>query len=120
MSRRFVLGVALVAALAFPTYARAHEGQTHQVIGTVTIRHENRLEVKATDGKTSTMTLNEKTKILRGKTKVKIDEIKPGERVVVTAMETKSKDGKTMMIATQIRLGAANTTALKQSQQGGL
>jgi hypothetical protein len=120
MSKRFVLGGALVAALTVPTYARAHEGQAHKVIGTVTMRHENHLEVKATDGKTSTITLNEKTKILRGKTKVKIDEIKPSERVVVTAMETKNKDGKTMMIATQIRLGAVNSAASKPSRQGGL
>ena len=117
MSKRFILG-ALAAALAFPTYARAHEGQAHKVIGTVTMRHENHLEVKATDGKTSTITLNEKTKILRGKTKVKVEGIKSGDRVVVTATETKNKDGKAMMIATQIRLGVANTTASKPSRQG--
>jgi hypothetical protein len=82
-------------------------------MGTVTTFHENHLEVKATDGKTSTITLNEKTKILRGKAKLKADEIKPGERVVVTAMETKGKDGKTTMVATEVRLGDANTTASK-------
>jgi hypothetical protein len=54
--------------------------------------------------------LNEKTKILRGKMKAKAEELKPGERVVVTATETKSKDGRLMMLATEIRL-AANTTA---------
>ena len=53
------------------------------------------LEVKATDGKAVTITLNEKTKILRGKTKATADDLKPGERVVVTATETKGKDGQT-------------------------
>jgi hypothetical protein len=104
MSRRFVIGAALVAALAIPAYARAHEGHAHKVMGTVATLHENHLEVKATDGKSSTITLNDKTKILRGKTKVKAEDIKPGERVVVTATETKGKDGKTSMIASEVRL----------------
>ena len=113
MSRRFIIGAALVAALAIPAYVRAHEGHPHKVMGTVTTLHENHLEVKATDGKSSTITLNAKTKILRGKTTVKVDDIKPGERVVVTAIETKGKDGKTTKIATEVRLGAVTTTAAK-------
>jgi len=99
--------MAVVAALAIPL---AHEGHVHKVMGTVSTLHENHLEVKATDGKTSTITLNEKTKILRGKAKVKVKDIQPGERVVVTATETKGKDGKTTMIATEVRMGAAKTT----------
>jgi len=57
--------------------------------------------------------LNEKTKILRGKATVKVEELKPGERVVVTATETKGKDGKATLVATEVRLGAADTTASK-------
>jgi hypothetical protein len=113
MSRRFVLGAALLAALAIPAYARAHEGHAQKMRGTVAMRHENHLEIKATDGKTSTITLNEKTRILRGRTRVKVDEIKPGERIVATATETKGKDGKTTMVASEVRLGAAKTTAAK-------
>ena len=113
MKRRWILGVALVAVLAIPRYVLAHEGHAHKVMGTVSTLHENHLEVKATDGKTSTITLNEKTKILRGKAKVKLDDIKPGERVVVTATETKGKDGKTTLIATEVRVGGANATASK-------
>ena len=107
MNKRFVIGAALVAALAIPAYARAHEGHAHKVMGTVAMRHENHLEVKATDGKTSTITLNAKTRIVRGKARVEVDDIKPGERVVVSAMETKGKDGKTTMVATEVRLGTA-------------
>jgi translation initiation factor IF-1 len=113
MTRRFILGVVLVAALAIPRYALAHEGHAHKVIGTVAMRHENHVEVKATDGKTSTITLNEKTRILRGKAKVNADEINQGERVVVTATETKDKDGKATFVATEIHLGVANTAASK-------
>ena len=111
MTRRFMLGAALAVALAIPGYVFAHEGHVHKVMGTVTTLHENHLEVKATDGKTSTITLNEKTKILRGKTTVRVEELKPGERVVVTATETKGKDGKATLVATEVRLGPANTTA---------
>jgi hypothetical protein len=93
--------------LAIPQYARAHEGHVHKVMGTVSMRHENHLEVTTTDGKTSMITLNDKTKILRGKVKVKADDIKTGERVVVSATETKDKDGKTTMIAKEVRLPAA-------------
>lgn len=104
MIKRLTAGAVLFAALAFPTYARAHEGP-HKIMGTVSMRHDNHLEVKATDGKTSTITLNEKTKILRGKATA--DDIKTGERIVVTATETKGKDGKTTMIATEVRLPEA-------------
>ena len=104
MIRRFVSGAFLFVALAIPAYVHAHEGHAHKVTGTVSMRHDNQLEVKATDGKSVTITLNEKTKILRGKTKATADDIKPGERVVVTATETKGKDGQTLMIASEIRL----------------
>jgi hypothetical protein len=112
MTRRFRLGAALVAALAIPGYALAHEGHAHKVMGMVTTLYENHLEVKTKDGKTSMITLNEKTKILRGKAKLTVEALKPGERVV-TAMETKAEDGKTMTVASEVRLGTANTTASK-------
>ena len=102
---------AMVAALAIPGSAFAHEGHPHKVMGTVTTRHDNHLEVKATDGKTWAITLNDKTRILRGKTPVKADDIKAGERIVVTVLETKGKDGKATMAATEVRLAAANAAA---------
>jgi translation initiation factor IF-1 len=113
MSRRFILGVALVAALAVPRYALAHEWHVQKVMGMVTTLHENHLEVKATNGKTSMIILDGKTKILRGKTKVKAEEIKPGERVVVTATETKGTDGKVTLVANEIRLGTAKAAGSK-------
>ena len=120
MARPFTLGAALVVALAIPGYTLAHEGHVHKVMGTVTSLHENHLEVKSTDGKTTTITLNDKTKILRGKAKVKVGDIKPGARVVVTASETKDKDGKATMVATEVRLGSATTPQLSGRRQGGL
>jgi hypothetical protein len=57
-------------------------------------RQNNQLEVKTTDGKTSTIVLNEKTKIVRGKTRTSADGIEAGERIVVTATEKKSRTGR--------------------------
>lgn len=104
MSKRMMLGAVLLAALVAPPLARAHEGHAHKMMGTVAARHDNQLEVKAGDGKTATVVLNEQTRVLRGKTKVAVDDIKPGERVVVTATEQKGADGKPTMLASEVKL----------------
>src|SRR5262245_57450348 len=106
MHKKWSIAIALAAALVMPVLAHAHEGHVHKIMGTVSMRNDNHLEVKATDGKTSAITLNENTKILRGRTKGTAEDIKPGERIVVTATETKGKDGRMAMIATEVRLPA--------------
>lgn len=93
--------VGLVAA-AFAIDAVAHEGHDHKVMGTVSVIHEHHLEVKAKDGKTTTFVLSADTKVLRDKTPIKAADIKVGDRVVVTAAQT--KDG---MVAKEIRVGAS-------------
>jgi hypothetical protein len=108
MSKRFFLGVALAAALALPTYARAHEGHAHKVMGTIATRQDNHLEVRTKDGKTVTITLNEKTSIVRGKEKADLEALKPGERVVVDV-----GNGKAPMTAREVKLGAAADAAKK-------
>ena len=108
MSKRFFLGVALAAALVIPAYARAHEGHAHKVMGTITMRHENHLEVRTKDGKTVTITLNDKTSILRGKEKANLDALQPGERVVVDV-----GNGKAPMTAREVKLGTRVSTAKK-------
>ena len=104
MNRRWIAGAALAAALLVPRFARAHEGHGHKVMGTVAARHERHLQVKGTDGKPADIMLNDKTKILRGRTIVAVDDIKPGERIVVTAVQTKDTDGKLTMVATEVKL----------------
>jgi hypothetical protein len=102
--RRGLMAIALTALLA--PAATAHEGHEHKVMGTVATIHESHLEVKAVkDGKTSTMTLNEKTKILRGTSPATRDEIKTGDRVVVTYVEEKDDRGKAILVAREVRLG---------------
>lgn len=97
----------MLATVVMAPWVLAHEGHAHKVMGTVSVIHENHLEVKDKDDKTSTFVLNEKTKILRGKSLVKATEIKEGDRVVVTASEEKGADGKTTLVATEVRLGAS-------------
>lgn len=113
MDRRWIAGAALAAVLLIPRYVRAHEGHAHKVMGTVAVRHENHLKVKATDGKDADITINHKTKILRGKTVVKAEDIRPGERVVVTAVETKGANGAKTMIATEVKLATAAAEGTK-------
>ena len=107
MSKGLTIAIGVVVTLLATPLARAHEGHPHKVMGTVAARHDNQLEVKAVDGKTATVTLNEKTRVLRGKTKVTAEDIKPGERVVVTATEQKGVDGKSMMLASEVKLAEA-------------
>jgi hypothetical protein len=108
MSRRFVIGVALAALLAVPGVMRAHEGHAHKVMGTITVRHDNHLEVKTKDGKTVSITLNEKTAVVRGKQKVDLEALKPGERVVVDI-----GNGKAPITAREVKLGAAPGASTK-------
>jgi len=103
--KRTFCAILLAAAVSAPVWA--HEGHAHKVMGTVAAIHESHLEVKATGGTTSTITITEKTKVVRGKTALKPADIRTGDRVVVTATETKGKDGKTSLVATQIRVGTA-------------
>ena len=112
MKRAFL--VLLLAAGLASAPAWAHEGHAHKVIGTVSAIHENHLEVKATNGKTATMTITEKTKVVRGKAVLKASDIRTGDRVVVTATETKGKDGKVSVVATQIQLGTAAPPSAKE------
>jgi hypothetical protein len=86
----YVLGLALAAGTPM---VRAHEGHDHgaeskgkKVMGTVTAvnAEKNHLEVKTTEGKTVGVPLDSKTRLQRGKVVVKLDDVKVGDRAVVT------------------------------------
>jgi hypothetical protein len=97
--------LALLFAYVVAPFVSAHEGHDHKIMGTLSAVHENSVEVKATDGKQSTITLNDKTKILRGATALKLADLKTGDRVVVTA----TGGGKDPFVAKQIKVGGAIT-----------
>jgi hypothetical protein len=100
----------LGCALAVPVVVGAHPGHAHRTMGVVTMIHENHLEVKDTQGKTTTFTLNAKTRVRRGKTILAASDIKTGERVIVVHNESKGKDGKPVITVTEVQLGAATTS----------
>ena len=99
--------VALVVALALPTAALAHEG--HKMMGTVTMVAADHVMMKTKDGKEITISLNAKTKILRGKTPVKISDVKEGMRIVATVSSHAAP-----FTASQIDVGKATQAAPKK------
>jgi hypothetical protein len=109
MSSRWFIGAALALALAIPAAARAHEGHTHKVMGTVSSVQGDHLEVKTTDGKTVMVVIDAKTTITRGKTTLDAAALKAGERVSIDAVEEKA-----VMIAKAIKLGTASAPAAKK------
>ena len=96
---------ALALTVLFGSYASAHEGHDHNVMGTVAALHGNHLEVKAAkDGKNVILVLTDKTKVLRDKAIARRDEIKVNERVVVIYAQEKDASGKEYWAAKEVRL----------------
>jgi hypothetical protein len=107
MTRR--TAIALVAgwlvAAAAPGTALAHPGHDHKVLGNVTMAAADHLMVKDRQGKDHTIQITSATKVLRDKKPVRVEEIKDGMRVVVTAVTENDK-----LVAKTIELGSAPTT----------
>lgn len=110
MNTKWIVGVALIAAVAFPMSVWAHEGHAHKVMGTVSAVTAKQLDVKATDGKTVMIALDAKTIYQHGKAKVDAKMLKVGDRVVVDAVQ---EEGAKMMIATTVQMAAAPAAAKK-------
>lgn len=105
MTRRSVLGL-MAAAIAFAPASplTAHPGHTHKVLGTVTMAAADHVMLKDRDGKDVTVHITKDTKVLRDRKPARIDEIKSGMRVVVSAVTEKEKDVE-KLIARTIELG---------------
>ena len=80
----------------------AHEGHTHKVMGTITMAMADHVMLKDKADKEVTIKVTKATKV-KAKPAIKVEEIKPGTRVVVTAVEQKDKS----LTATLIEVGAA-------------
>jgi hypothetical protein len=108
MIRRLIASLAGIAALGIMGVAPllAHEGHDHKVLGTVTMAAADHVMLKDTDNKNVTVYLTRDTKILKDKKAMKVEDIKAGLRVVVTATTVKEKNVD-KMVATQVELGAA-------------
>jgi len=104
MTRRFA-SISLALAMLAPGPAsqlRAHEGHDHKVLGTVTMAAVDRVTLKDRDGKDVTIKVTKDTKV-KAKPLIKVEQIKAGTRVVITAVEAQDKT----MTATTIEVGAA-------------
>jgi uncharacterized Zn ribbon protein len=84
----------------------AHEGHEHKVMGTVTMAATDHLMLKDRDGKDVMFKVTKDTKV-KAKPAVRVEEIKAGTRIVVTAVEEKDKS----MTAKTIEVGAAAAAA---------
>lgn len=104
MSRTWIVGIALIAALALPVVGWAHEGHAHKVMGTISAVTDTQLEVKGTDGKTVVIALDAKTVYRHGKAKADAKMLKVGERVVV---EAEQAEGAKVMTAKTVQMAAA-------------
>ena len=105
MTRRLMLAVFAIVALS-PLQALGHEGHDHRVLGTVTMAAADHVMVKDRDNKDVTIYLTPETKILRDKRPVRVEDIRSGLRVVITANTVKENNVEKMM-AKRIELGAA-------------
>ena len=82
MTRR-LFATAVVVALAWASIA-AHE--KIKIVGTIVKVQATQLDVKAVDGATYEIDMNESTQVMRGIKKVGQSELRPGLRVVVDAL----------------------------------
>ena len=103
MKRLFATALAL-AVLMLGSGARllAHEGHEHKVMGTVTMAAADHVMLKDKDGKDVMVKVTNDTKV-KAKPAVKVEDLKVGSRIVVTAVEEKDKS----MTAKSIEVGAA-------------
>ncbi|HEU4689395.1 MAG TPA: hypothetical protein VFS23_13565 [Vicinamibacterales bacterium] len=103
MTRRsFSIVLMLAMMLGGGVRVLAHEGHEHKVLGTVTMAMADHIMLKDKDGKDVTIKVTKDTKV-KAKPALKVEDIKAGTRVVVTAVEQKDKS----MTAKSIEVGAA-------------
>jgi hypothetical protein len=108
MTRRLILAV-FAALVALPLQTLAHPGHEHKVLGTVTMAAADHVMLKDKDNKDVTVYLTRETKVLKDKKPMKVEDIKTGLRVVITATTVK-ENGVEKMVAKQVELGAAQST----------
>ena len=108
MTKKWIVGGILAAALVMPAAARAHEGHAHKFMGTVSAVTATQIELKTPEGKVVTAKLTPKTTFARGKQKVDVSAVKVGERVVVTVPSEKE------MIASIVTMAAPTPVVAKK------
>lgn len=104
MMKHAVTLVLACAVLALVPGARllAHEGHEYRILGTMTMAAADHVMVKDKEGKNLTIKVTKDTKV-KASTAMKVEQIKPGTRVVITGVEQKDKS----VTAKTIEVGAA-------------
>ena len=102
--KKLMMRFAVSGLIAAPLTLTAHEGHKHNTLGTIEQVGENRLDVKDTNGKVVSFTLDDQTKVLRGKEAAEISDLKKDERV---AVESEEKNG--ALFAVSVRVGGGPT-----------
>jgi hypothetical protein len=82
----------------------AHDGHDHKVMGTVTMAASDHVMLKDKDGKDVTVRVTKDTKV-KSKPAMKVEDLKVGTRVVITATMGKDKS----LTAKTIQVGVAPT-----------
>jgi len=109
LTRRFnlFLMLAVLTVLFLPaSRAFAHEGHDHKVMGTVTMAAADHIMLKDRAGKDVTIQVTPETKVLKDKQPMKIEDVKAGTRVVITA----TMDEKDNMKAKTVQVGSDSAT----------
>jgi hypothetical protein len=108
MMKRFFVAALAIGVMTLGVNARllAHEGHEHKVMGTVTMAAVDHVMLKDKDGKDVMVKVNAATKV-KAKPALTVQEIKPGTRIVVSAVEEKDKS----MTAKTIEVGVARPAA---------
>ena len=102
MNRRITMTVIAFALLLAPApVALAHEGHDHKIMGTVTMARADHVMVRDREGKDVTVMVTKTTRV-KSTPAMKVEEIKAGTRVVITATQEK-----TVMNAKLIEVGTA-------------
>jgi hypothetical protein len=104
---------ALVLMVTLQPLAIAHAGPHEKVMGTLTAIEKSHLDIKATDGKTSTISLDAATKMIRGTKAITRVDLREGERVVVTLRHAKDAAGADVLIAEEVRVGSGSPPKTK-------
>lgn len=108
MMKRLSATLLALAVLATGSTAQllAHEGHEHKVMGTVTMAAADHVMLKDKDGKDVMIKVTKETKV-KARPALKVEEIKVGTRIVITAVEEKDKS----MTAKSIEVGVAPVAA---------
>lgn len=111
MTRRsaLILTLGLALSVASARLAVAHPGHDHKILGTVTMAADDHVMVKDRDGKDVTVHLNADTKVLQAKKAMKVQDIKSGMRIVITAVTVKENEAE-KLVAKTIELAPPSTS----------